>query len=74
MDLNAVLAEVHHWSVEDRLRLIEAVREGLPNEIPDPDLSEELKQLLDQRVAELEANPENVVSWEDIKAHVRRRR
>ena len=74
MDLNTVLAEVHRWSVEDRLRLIEGIREGLANENSGPDLSEELKQLLDLRLADLEANPENVVSWEEIKAHVRRPR
>lgn len=72
MDLNTVLSEVETWPPEDRLRLIEAVRDGLSDElIPDP-LDEELKDLLDQRLAALEANPDDVVTWDEIKTYVRR--
>ena len=34
-------------------------------------LSEPQKRELDRRIAELEANPQNVRTWEEIKAHVR---
>lgn len=31
------------------------------------DLSDELKQLLDERLADLKQNPHDVILWEDIK-------
>lgn len=74
MDLTTVLAEVQSWPAADRLRLIEEVWDGLSDEGYEPELTEELKSLLDQRLDALDADPSNVLSWEQIKAHVRRPR
>ena len=74
MDLKAVLTEVQGWPPEDRLRLIEEVWEGLAEESDQPDLTEELKDLLDHRLAALDADPSNVLTWDEIKASVRRPR
>lgn len=74
MDLKAVLTEVQSWPPEDRLRLIEEVWDGLSDEGYEPELTEELKDLLDRRLAALDADPGNVVTWEEIKAYVRRPR
>jgi putative addiction module component (TIGR02574 family) len=62
---------IDRLSVADRLALLEEIWESIaatPEELP---LTEEQKRLLDRRLAELDANPENVLSWEEIKAHVR---
>lgn len=74
MDLKAVLTEVQSWSAEDRLRLIEEVWDGLSDEGYEPELTEELKDLLDHRLAALDANPGDVLTWEEIRAYVRRPR
>jgi putative addiction module component (TIGR02574 family) len=74
MDLKTVLAEVHRWPVEDRLRLIEEISQSLANEGLDLALTEDLKNILDQRLAALDADPKNVLTWDEITAHVRRSR
>jgi putative addiction module component (TIGR02574 family) len=74
MDLKALLAEVQGWPPEDRLRLIEEVWDGLAEEGYQPELTEELKDLLDHRLAALDADPSNVLTWDEIKTYVRRPR
>lgn len=74
MDLNAVLTEVQSWPPKDRLRLIEELWEGLSDDGSEFELTEELKDLLDRRLAALDADPGNVVTWDEIKAYVRRPR
>jgi len=74
MDLRSVLSEVQTWPAQDRLRLIEEVWDGLSDASLEPELSDELKTLLDQRLAALDADPGNVLSWDEIKAYVRRPR
>jgi putative addiction module component (TIGR02574 family) len=74
MDLKAVLTEVQGWPPEDRLRLIEEVWDGLAEEGYQPELTGELKDLLDSRLAALDADPGNVLTWDEIKAYVRRPR
>jgi len=74
MDLKTVLTEVQTWPPEDRLRLIEEVWDGLSEEGSAFELTEELKDLLDRRLAALDADPGNVLTWDEIKAYVRRPR
>jgi len=74
MDLTAVLSEVQSWSSEDRLRLIGEVWDGLSAEDCEISLSDDLRELLDQRVAALDADPGDVVTWDEIKASARRSR
>jgi putative addiction module component (TIGR02574 family) len=74
MDLKAVLTEVQSWPPEDRLRLIEEVWDGLSDDGYEPELTEELKALLDRRLAALDADPSNVMTWEQVKAYARRPR
>jgi putative addiction module component (TIGR02574 family) len=74
MDLQTVINEVDSWPVEDRLRLMEEIWEGLRDQGFEPELTDELKAMLDRRLEALDANPENVKTWEEIKRHVRRPR
>ena len=74
MDLDTVLTAVQSWPAEDRLRLIEEVWDGLSEEGHEPELAEDLKALLDRRLAALEADPGNVPTWDEIKSYVRRSR
>jgi len=77
VDLPAILAQIMTLSVADRIRLVEAVQDSIveevaPNTDMGLDLTDEQKGVLDRRRAELDANPDNVLTWEQIKAHVRR--
>jgi putative addiction module component (TIGR02574 family) len=74
MDLNAVLTEVDAWPVEDRLRLMEEIWDRLVDRGYEPELTEELKAKLDRRLDALDANPDDVTTWEAIKEHARRPR
>ena len=74
MDLKTVLTEVQSWPPEDRLRLIEEVWDGLCDLGYEAELSVELMDLLDRRLAALDADPDDVLTWDEIKAHVRRPR
>lgn len=74
MDLKTVLAEVQSWPAEDRLRLIEEVWDGLSVEGTAFELTAECKDLLDRRLAALDGDPGNVVTWDEVKTYVRRSR
>ncbi len=74
MDLSTILREVATWPVDDRLRLIEGVWDGLETDGADSELSDELKAELDRRLAAADAAPDDVISWEEIEQYVRRPR
>jgi putative addiction module component (TIGR02574 family) len=71
MDFSAALAEIASMSVDDRIRLVQAIWDSIAADQAHPDLTEAQKQDLDRRIAELDANPSNVLTWEEIKARVR---
>ncbi len=73
MDYQAVLSEVRSWPVEDRLRLIGEVWDGIGEEDDGFELTEELKELLDRRLEALDKNPDDVISWEDVEEGARER-
>ncbi len=75
MDLQTVLNQVESWPAEDRLRLIEPIWDGLLNQghVHDSGLSEEQTAEIDRRLAEDDAAPDDVVSWEEDRAAALRR-
>ncbi len=61
---------IDQLSVADRIALVQEIWDSIaatPEEVP---LTEAQKQEFDRRLAELEANPNNVLTWEEIKARV----
>jgi putative addiction module component (TIGR02574 family) len=74
VNLETIVSEVECWPVDDRLELIERIWDGIDNQNDEPELTDELKALLDRRIAALEANPQAVTTWEAIKESVRRAR
>jgi putative addiction module component (TIGR02574 family) len=73
MDVQTVVNEVGSWPVEDRLRLMEEIWEGLLDQGYEPELTEMQKAELDRRLADDDAAPDDVVSWEEVKAEALRR-
>jgi putative addiction module component (TIGR02574 family) len=68
---------IDQWSVDARLRLIDEIRESLPpdaGEASSEEWSDELKQLIDERLAAAEANPEALRPWREVMNELMSRR
>jgi putative addiction module component (TIGR02574 family) len=74
MNMTAVLKEIESWPLDDQVELVQRVWDRLVESGWQPDLTDELKAELDRRLDALEANPNDVVSWESVVEHVRRKR
>jgi putative addiction module component (TIGR02574 family) len=68
MDLLSVLREVNTWPLEDRVRLVHEVWDQLVDQGVEQDLPDELKAELDRRLAADDADPDDLVPWEEAKA------
>jgi putative addiction module component (TIGR02574 family) len=58
-------------SLDDRLALVEEIWNSIaadPDALP---LTDDQKRLLSRRMADLDANPGNVLTWDEIKRNVR---
>ena len=73
MDITATLKEIATLKVEDRIRLVQAIWDSIAAEQAYPELTEEQKQELDNRIAESDDNPDNVMTWEEIKNSIHRK-
>jgi len=65
---------IDHLSVEDRLALVQEIWDSIAVSPDFPALTEEQKRLLDRRLADLDANPGNVLTWAEIKRSVQGKR
>jgi putative addiction module component (TIGR02574 family) len=68
MDLSTTLSAINALSVDERIRLVEAVWDGIAAEQPTPQLTQPQKQELRRRFDGHQASPDDVVAWEDVKA------
>ena len=59
---------IDRLSIEDRITLAQAIWDSIPAQPHPPLLTEEQGQELDRRLADHQANPDDVVPWEQIKA------
>jgi putative addiction module component (TIGR02574 family) len=70
MDYQAILLEVEALPIDDRMRLVQDVWDGLVEHGHEPELTEELKTELDHRIEEMDRNPDAGIPWEIVKARV----
>jgi putative addiction module component (TIGR02574 family) len=73
MNAKAALKEVLALSEEDRRWLVEEIAASLPEQGEDFLLTNAQKTELDRRLAEYEKNPQDVLSWEEIKRDLKKR-
>lgn len=71
MDITATLNEIATLSVEDRIRIVQAIWDTIAVEQVYPDLTDAQKQELDRRTSDYNSNPDNVLTWEEIKASIK---
>ena len=68
MDLSTTLAEIVALSVDERIRLVEAIWDSIAAEPGQPALTEAQQQELERRLVAHTASPEEAISWEEVKA------
>jgi putative addiction module component (TIGR02574 family) len=59
---------IDRLSVPERIALAQAIWDSIPVEAHQPLLTEAQRQELQRRIDDHEANPDDVVPWEQIKA------
>ena len=74
MDITTTLNQIITLSVQDRIRLVQAILDSIAAEQDYLDLTDSQKRELDRRIDDYEANPDNVLTWEEVKASVKARR
>lgn len=74
MDFTATLNQIVSLSVQDRIRLVQAILESISAQQVHPDLTEFQKQEIDRRIDDSKANPENVLTREEVKASIKSRK
>jgi putative addiction module component (TIGR02574 family) len=72
MDITATLNEIEALSIEDRINLVQAIWDGIAEDRACADLTDMQKQELDHRIADSDNHPENVMTWEEIKASIKK--
>jgi putative addiction module component (TIGR02574 family) len=71
MDITATLNEIATLSIEDRILIVQAIWDSIAAEQAYPDLTEQQKRELDNRIDDYEMNPDNVLTWEEIKISIK---
>lgn len=70
----AQLQEILTLPVPERLRVAEAIWESLEGEPAAFPLTDEQRQLLDRRLDAFLADPDDVLTWDEVKAGLRQRK
>ncbi|MGF1517865.1 MAG: addiction module protein [Nodosilinea sp.] len=71
MDIAATLSEIKSLSLEDRIHLVQAIWDSIAAEQVHLDLTDDQKQELDRRIDAYDTDPQNVLTWEEVKAAIR---
>lgn len=58
---------------EERQEIADALYESVRSEVLAPELTDELKMELDRRIAHLDAHPEDLIPWEEVRDAARAR-
>jgi putative addiction module component (TIGR02574 family) len=69
VDPKTALQAVRSWPVEEQLAFIFQVWDQLVEGGWRPELTDDLKAELDRRLAAYQANPSNVLTWEQLNVH-----
>lgn len=74
MDISTTWNEVSTWSLDVQMELMHRLWDRMVDAGWQPELSDTQREELDRRIAEIDADPTRVVTWEQIVDHVRRKR
>ena len=68
MSHTETINEIKSWSVDDRVELVNQIWDSIADDSGVPPITDSLRTELDRRIAVYEADPSNVVTWEQIEA------
>jgi putative addiction module component (TIGR02574 family) len=71
MDITTTLNQIVALDIQDRIRLVQGILDSIAAEQIAPDLSELQKRELDRRIDDYEANPDEVMTWAEVKASIK---
>ena len=71
MDISVTLNRIKALSIADRIRIVQDILESIAAEQAYPDLTAAQKRELDRRISDYETNPDDVMTWQEIKASIR---
>ena|SRR5688500_8785311 len=71
MTRSTLLKEASKLSKDERLELVQDLWDTIAAEPDDGNISDEQRQILEERLREHEANPQDVVPWEVARAEIR---
>ncbi len=63
--------EIKMLDITERIILVEEIWDSIATEQDSVGLSEREKEVLDTRLASLESNPDNLMSWDEIRSKIR---
>jgi putative addiction module component (TIGR02574 family) len=66
-----LLAEIAALSIDDRIHVVQEIWDGIAAERGYPDLTESQKREIDRRIDESDKNPENILTWEEVKRSIK---
>jgi putative addiction module component (TIGR02574 family) len=72
-NVTTVLESTEQWSLNEQLELAVRLRDRLVSQGWIPETSAADLVEIERRLTDAEANPENVISWDEIVHHVRRK-
>lgn len=73
MDITTTLNQIVALDIQDRIRLVQGILDSIAAEQVDPNLTEPQKLELDRRIDDYEANPDEVMTWAEVKASIKAR-
>jgi putative addiction module component (TIGR02574 family) len=73
MDITTTLNQIVALDIQDRIRLVQGILDSIAAEQVDPDLTERQQRELDRRIDDYDANPDDVMTWAEVKASIKTR-
>ena len=74
MDMLTAMGAVQQWPAVDQIEFVQQVWDHLAETGWKPELTEAQKRELDRRLAAYEADPANVLTWDEVESHLGRQR
>jgi putative addiction module component (TIGR02574 family) len=71
MNITNTLNEIAALSIEERINLVQEIWDTIAADQACVDLTDVQKQELERRTADYEANPDNVMTWKEVKASIK---
>jgi putative addiction module component (TIGR02574 family) len=74
MNVATALKEIEGWSLDDQIDLAQQLWDRLWIQAGSPGLTDDQKAELDRLLEALKAKPDDVLGWESIVEHMKRKR